>query len=126
MITHDSVDSVDRMKQAAVKICALGARAVVVKGGHLEGDAVDVVYDGREFHYLTSKRIETKNTHGTGCTYSSAIAVYLAEGRPLLEAVRMAKAYITGAIEHALEIGRGAGPIGHFYELYRKAGVYSE
>jgi hydroxymethylpyrimidine/phosphomethylpyrimidine kinase len=126
VITHDFVDSVDRMKQAAVKICALGARAVVVKGGHLEGDAVDVVYDGREFHYLTSKRIETKNTHGTGCTYSSAIAVYLAEGRPLLEAVRMSKAYITGAIEHALEIGRGAGPVGHFYELYRKAGLYSE
>jgi hydroxymethylpyrimidine/phosphomethylpyrimidine kinase len=99
---------------------------VVVKGGHLEGDAVDVVYDGGEFHYLTSKRIETKNTHGTGCTYSSAIAVYLAEGRPLLEAVRMAKTYISGAIEHALEIGRGAGPTGHFYELYRKAGVYSE
>jgi hydroxymethylpyrimidine/phosphomethylpyrimidine kinase len=126
VITQDSVDSVDRMKQAAVKICALGARAVVVKGGHLEGDAVDVVYDGREFHYLTSKRIETKNTHGTGCTYSSAIAVYLAEGRPLLEAVRMAKTYISGAIEHALEIGRGAGPTGHFYELYRKAGVYGE
>lgn len=126
VITNDSINSVDQMKLAAMKICALGAKAVVVKGGHLEGDAVDMVYDGREFHYLTSKRIATKNTHGTGCTYSSAIAVYLAEGRPLLEAVRLAKSYITGAIEHALEIGRGAGPTGHFYELYRKAGVYSE
>ncbi len=126
VITGESIDSVDRMKQAALKICGLGARAVVVKGGHLEGDAVDVVYDGREFHYVSSKRIETKNTHGTGCTYSSAIAAYLAQGYPLLEAVRAAKSYITGAIEHALEIGRGAGPTGHFYDLYRKAGVSYE
>ncbi|MGD0153535.1 MAG: bifunctional hydroxymethylpyrimidine kinase/phosphomethylpyrimidine kinase [Thermacetogeniaceae bacterium] len=126
VITGKSIDSVDQMKQAAMEICDLGARAVVVKGGHLEGDAVDVVYDGREFHYVTSKRIETKNTHGTGCTYSSAIAVYLAKGYLLLDAVRMAKSYITGAIEHALDIGQGAGPTGHFYDLYQKAGVSYE
>jgi len=121
VITGATVETTDQMKQAAVKIHERGARAVVVKGGHLSGDAVDVVFDGRNFHYLTSHRIETENTHGTGCTYSSAIAVYLAKGSPLLEAIGLAKEYVTGAIEHAIDLGRGTGPTGHFYDLYRKA-----
>jgi hydroxymethylpyrimidine/phosphomethylpyrimidine kinase len=117
-ITGERVTTVEQMKQAAVAIEKLGARNVIVKGGHLEGDAVDVLYAGGNFYYLDEKKINTKNTHGTGCTFSSAIAAYLAKGYGMLEAVKRAKEYITGAIEHALPIGHGAGPTNHFYRLY--------
>lgn len=104
---------------AARAIHALGAGAVLVKGGHLDGesDAVDVLFDGKEMHAFRSKRIDTPHTHGTGCTYASAIAAWLARGEALPEAVRRAKVYVTEAIRHGLAIGSGHGPTSHFYFL---------
>ncbi len=92
---------------------------VLIKGGHSEGDATDILFDGEEFYYYTSPRIHTKNTHGTGCTYSSAIASNLALGMPISQAVEQAKMYVTTVIAHALEIGQGNGPTNHFYELWK-------
>ncbi|MCL6557687.1 MAG: bifunctional hydroxymethylpyrimidine kinase/phosphomethylpyrimidine kinase [Firmicutes bacterium] len=105
------------MKEAARRILAMGAGAVIVKGGHLTGDAADVMYDGKDFFEFSSGRIHTKNTHGTGCTFSSAIAANLALGCSLAEAVERAKRYITGAIQNALDIGSGVGPTNHFWNL---------
>lgn len=110
------------MREAARRIAGYGAGNVVVKGGHLGGDrATDILYDGQEFRELDSERIDTRNTHGTGCTFSSAIAANLALGFPFFEAVERAKDYITGAIRHALPIGKGHGPTHHFYDLYARA-----
>jgi len=104
---------------AARVIHALGPRAVLVKGGHLDGedDALDVLFDGVDVHAFRSERIDTPHTHGTGCTYASAIAAWLARGAALPEAVRRAKAYVTEAIRHGLPIGGGHGPTSHFYFL---------
>lgn len=124
VITGQKIDNVDDMEEAAVKIHGLGARHVVVKGGHLAGDdAVDVLYDGLHFTHLPGKRFNTPNTHGTGCTFSSAIAAYLAKGCSVPEAVSEAKTYISGAIENSFALGHGVGPTHHFYALYRQAGV---
>ena len=118
------IAGVDDMKSAAIDILKLGSNKVVVKGGHLEEDrATDILYDGQEFKALESRRVETKNTHGTGCTFSSAIAANIALGKEFFEAVTLAKAYITGAIEHSLSIGKGHGPTHQFYDLYAKAGI---
>jgi hydroxymethylpyrimidine/phosphomethylpyrimidine kinase len=112
------------MEDAARQILDLGAAKVVVKGGHMDGNqATDLLYDGAAFRRLSSPRTETANTHGTGCTFSSAIAAYLAKGMPFFDAVELAKAYITGAIAHALDIGKGHGPTHHFFDLYPKAGL---
>jgi hydroxymethylpyrimidine/phosphomethylpyrimidine kinase len=112
----------DQMTVAAQKIIQLGAAKVVVKGGHLDGDqATDILYDGQAFHHLTTPRLDTPNTHGTGCTFSAAIAAHLARGAAFFDAVQNAKRYITGAIAHSLDIGKGHGPTHHFYDLYRKA-----
>ena len=78
-----------------------------------------MLYDGKEYKEFVSKRINTKNTHGTGCTLSSAIASYLALGESLAGAVGKAKEYVTGAIENALELGKGCGPTHHFYKYYK-------
>ena len=108
------------MQEAARAIYRMGAGAVLVKGGHYIGDARDILFDGTGFHTYVEKRIDTKNTHGTGCTLSSAIASYLALGEPLPEAVGKAKAYVTGAIEHALPLGKGCGPTNHFFRLWER------
>ncbi len=118
-LTGEKIGSPAEMERAAKTIFAMGPKSVLVKGGHASGDALDVLFDGREFYRFSAERIPTKNTHGTGCTYSSAIAAQLALGRPLPEAVRRAKAYVTTAIRHALAIGKGCGPTHHFYDLYR-------
>lgn len=123
-LTGAPADGLTQMETAARALVRMGARAAIVKGGHLRGDAVDVLYDGREIIRFSSPRVDTPNTHGTGCTFSSAIAALLAQGRPLPEAVRGAKAYITQAIAHAEPIGGGHGPVHHFYELYHRAGLY--
>jgi hydroxymethylpyrimidine/phosphomethylpyrimidine kinase len=118
------INNIDDMKSAALDILKLGAKKVVVKGGHLEEDrATDILYDGQNFKRLQSRWVETKNTHGTGCTFSSAIAANIALGKKFFEAVTLAKAYITGAIEHALSMGKGHGPTHHFFDLYAKAGL---
>ncbi|MBC8536803.1 bifunctional hydroxymethylpyrimidine kinase/phosphomethylpyrimidine kinase [Feifania hominis] len=116
------IKTVDDMKTAARRIAGLGARAVLIKGGHYIGDAEDILYDGSAFYPYVRRRIDTKNTHGTGCTLSSAIASYLALGESLPGAVERAKEYVTGAIEHALDIGRGCGPTHHFYRFYSQQG----
>ena len=106
------------MREAARRIQALGPQNVLVKGGHAQGEARDILLCGEDFHVFASRRIPTKNTHGTGCTLSSAIAAYLARGEVLPEAVRKAKEYVTGAIEHALPLGHGCGPTHHFFAFY--------
>ena len=117
------IKTVADMEAAAKKICAMGCKGIVVKGGHHIGNAVDVLFDGKEFYHFETERINTKNTHGTGCTFSSAIAANLANGLSVAEAVKNAKSYVTKAIEHSLAIGKGCGPTHHFVDLYRKAGM---
>lgn len=119
-ITGMSIESQEDVQEAAKKIYSLGAKNVLIKGGHLSGDAIDLLYDGKSFYTFTTERINTKNTHGTGCTFSSAITANLANGLNLNKAVEKAKSYITTAIEHSLPIGKGHGPTNHFYELYMK------
>jgi hydroxymethylpyrimidine/phosphomethylpyrimidine kinase len=108
------------IKAAAERIIAMGARTVVIKGGHRSGPAVDLFYDGKKFRELGAPRIRTNNTHGTGCTFSAAIAAYLAKGEPIERAVFLAKKYITGAIAGAFTVGSGHGPVHHFHRLWRK------
>ncbi|NBG88617.1 bifunctional hydroxymethylpyrimidine kinase/phosphomethylpyrimidine kinase [Isachenkonia alkalipeptolytica] len=117
-ITGMKVQNLEDMKKAAVKIHSLGPAFVLIKGGHLQGDAMDILYDGSSFTTYTTKRVATKNTHGTGCTLSSAIAANLGKGESIQVAIKHAKAYITTAIEHSFSIGRGPGPVHHFYQLY--------
>ena len=113
------VRSLEAMRLAARELQAKGPRAVLVKGGHLEGDPVDVLFDGAVEVELPARRIATPNTHGTGCTYSAAIAARLALGAPLIEAVRGAKAYLTEAIRRSYSVGRGHGPVDHLHPLSR-------
>ena len=98
------------MRRAAEEIHALGPKYVLVKGGHLQGEAVDLLFDGQAFHEFRSPRVETRNVHGTGCTYASAIATYLAQELDVVEAVKTAKRFITAAIGHGLSLGQGHGP----------------
>jgi hydroxymethylpyrimidine/phosphomethylpyrimidine kinase len=112
------VASLAEMHEAARTIVGMGARSVVVKGGHLNGDAIDIFYDGDRFVELPGRRIETTSTHGTGCTLASAIAALLARGEPLEAAVAKAKAYVTTAIERAYPIGHGHGPVHHFHQWW--------
>lgn len=105
------------IRDAARDILALGPRSVVMKGGHREGDIVtDILFDGERFHDFTGPRVETSSTHGTGCTFASAIAAYLAQGRQLPDAVGRAREYLHGALEHARAIGHGHGPVNHFWK----------
>jgi hydroxymethylpyrimidine/phosphomethylpyrimidine kinase len=107
-------------RQAARTIHADGRCAVVVKGGHAKGDdIVDLLFDGHAFVEFPMRRIATRNTHGTGCTFASAIAAHLALGRSLTDAVGSAQAYVAGAIRHGLTIGKGHGPLDHFWEFRR-------
>jgi hydroxymethylpyrimidine/phosphomethylpyrimidine kinase len=101
------------MREAARKLAGMGPRAVLVKGGHLKGEAADVLYHRGEWTEFTSPRIETRHTHGTGCTFSAAITALLAAGNDLPEAVRRAKRYITEAIRNSPGLGSGAGPLEH-------------
>lgn len=118
-ITGMQIRSVMDMEAASKKIYEMGCKAVVVKGGHAIGDALDVLFDGKQLYHFEAERIATKNTHGTGCTFSSAIASQLALGVDIYKAVEKAKSYVTTAIAHSLAIGKGCGPTHHFYELYQ-------
>ena len=122
-MTGMAIKSHDDMRQAARRIHAMGCRAVVVKGGHSDGDPIDILFDGNEYFEYPAYRVKTKHTHGTGCTFSSAIASNLALGFPVYKAVEKAKEYINTAIVHAPQLGKGNGPTHHFYDMYkRKAG----
>ena len=115
-LTGMRIRSWDDMRDAAERIVAMGARSVVLKGGHFESDAsTDLYYDGHGFREYPARRIDTRNTHGTGCTFASAIAAGLAKGESLPDAVVHAQAYVYGAIRHGLEIGQGHGPLDHFW-----------
>lgn len=118
-IADMKINSVEDMEEAAQKIYGMGCKAVVVKGGHASGNALDILFDGDKIYYFDCARIATQNTHGTGCTFSSAVASCLAKGMSVYEAVKCAKDYVTVAIKHSLAIGKGNGPTNHFYELYR-------
>jgi hydroxymethylpyrimidine/phosphomethylpyrimidine kinase len=119
VISGMKINSPEDMEKAAEIIHDSGVKNVLVKGGHAVGDALDILYDGSQFYHFSTERIHTKNTHGTGCTYSSAIAANLALGLDLENAVKKAKEYVTTAIRHSLNIGKGWGPTHHFYDLYQ-------
>jgi len=114
------------MERAARKIAAMGAKNVLVKGGHRAVDASDLLLSPTGARLLPGNRIDTPNTHGTGCTLSSAIASRLALGDTVDQAVNAAKAYITRAIADSFAVGKGVGPVGHLTELYRRAGMLEE
>jgi hydroxymethylpyrimidine/phosphomethylpyrimidine kinase len=115
------VVTLDDRRAAARDLHALGPKAVVVKGGHAEGDATDVLFDGDQMIELAGPRIDTRNTHGSGCTFSAAIAAGLARGLGVVEAVREAKHFITEAIRAGLEIGEGHGPVNPMWALLNRA-----
>ena len=122
-ISGMDVTNKEEMRSVAEKIISLGCKAVLVKGGHLDDAADDLLFDGITEKWFSGERINTKNTHGTGCTLSSSLASNLAKGLSLEEAVKASKTYVTEAIAHGLEIGSGCGPTHHFVDLYRKAGI---
>ncbi len=118
LLAEQDIRTTEDAKTAAKKIAELGCHSVLVKGGHLgEKKAIDVLYCDEDWSYFDAERIDTENTHGTGCTYSAAIATHLAHGKDLIEAIQVSKAYITNAIQHGLNIGNGQGPTNHFYFL---------
>src|ERR1700686_3890479 len=114
VLTGLIIKDVADMEAAARKLVEMGAHAVIVKGGHMER-AVDVLFDGTEMVQLSGDRVKTGNTHGTGCTFASAVAAQLASARSLLEAATLAKAYVMKAIEKGYPIGKGRVPLDHFY-----------
>jgi hydroxymethylpyrimidine/phosphomethylpyrimidine kinase len=117
VLTGQKVSSLEEMQAAAEYLVANGVQAVVVKGGHAIVKATDVFYDGSRMALLSAEVVHTSNTHGTGCTFAAATCAFLARGAPLLEAVQRAKRYLTGALQHSLSIGRGSGPVGHFWHV---------
>ena len=111
-----TVASIEEMHKAARAILELGTRYVVVKGGHLPGETVtDCLFDGDKFYDFSGPRIKTKNTHGTGCTFASAIASYLAQDFPIVDALGHARHYLTRALEEAYDTGRGHGSVNHMW-----------
>jgi hydroxymethylpyrimidine/phosphomethylpyrimidine kinase len=120
IIAGKAIGSAEDVRGAAETILGMGPRYVLIKGGHLDGEqAVDYLCSAEGVELFPGPRIATRNTHGTGCTLSSAIACYLAMGRPAGEAVARAKEYLTGAIRHALPLGSGHGPLDHLWALNR-------
>jgi len=112
-LTGTRIRTLDDVRRAALEIHRMGARAVLIKGGHLEADSVDVLFDGAEYAEFPAPRIATPHTHGTGCTYSAAITAGLAAGVALAEAVGRAKRFIHEAIRGNPGLGRGCGPVNH-------------
>jgi len=115
-LTGLEIKDLASMEAAARKLAEMGARAVIVKGGHMDR-AVDVVFDGNEMVQLGGDTVKIESTHGTGCTFASALTAQLAAGRGLIEAATLAKAYVTKAIEKGYPIGKGRMPLDHFYRL---------
>ena len=112
-LSGQEISSPAQMRKAAKVISSMGCRYVLIKGGHLSGDPLDILYDGRTFLEFPAQRIKTRNTHGTGCTFSAAIAAGLALGRSMPNSVAVAKKYISRAIQHGLPLGSGYGPVNH-------------
>ncbi|MDQ0686494.1 hydroxymethylpyrimidine/phosphomethylpyrimidine kinase [Streptomyces sp. B4I13] len=124
-LTGVRVESEGQLRDAATAVLAHGPRWVLIKGGHLPGDAVDLLTDGVEEHWLRAPRYDNRHTHGTGCTLASAIAAQLAKGHSVPEAVAAAKRYVTGAIAAGFALGAGIGPVDHGWDLApgRRGGV---
>jgi hydroxymethylpyrimidine/phosphomethylpyrimidine kinase len=118
VLAEMTIDSEQAMREAASRIHAEGASIVVIKGGHSEGAPSDLVFDGAEFTLLPGERIDTRNTHGTGCTFSAAITANLALGLEPLAAIERAKTYITEALRNSYPIGEGHSPVNHFHALW--------
>lgn len=116
-LTGLAIETKQDLYTACQKLHELGAKHVLLKGGHSLGNPNDLFYDGETFHWLKAERIPTKNTHGTGCTLSSAIASNLANGLMLKESIEAAKTYITEAIQNSFPLGHGHGPVHHFYSF---------
>ncbi len=116
VLTGQPVETLEDMREAARRIADLGPRHVVVKGGHRPGEPIDIYFDGERFLELRGERIETRHTHGTGCTFSAAITALLARGHSVEQAVTDAKTYITEALRHAPGLGHGHGPVEHFWQ----------
>ena len=114
MLAGMRVAEPEDMEEAARRIHTMGPRYVLVKGGHLKGDATDLLWNGREFTRFTAARIDSTNTHGTGCTLSAAITAGLARGQALGDAIRSAKAYVSRAIREGFAAWRGVGQLRHF------------
>jgi hydroxymethylpyrimidine/phosphomethylpyrimidine kinase len=111
ILTSRKIETTEDMEEAALQIHGMGASFILIKGGHLKGGlATDVLFDGNQFIHLDARRIETRDTHGTGCVLSAAIAAYVAKGHPVPEAVRLGKEFVTNAIRNSLRLGRGTGP----------------
>ncbi len=111
------IRNIEDARRAAIEIAAMGPHAVLIKGGHLEGEATDILFDGAEWHEFPGSRVATPHTHGTGCTYSAAITAGLAAGLPLAAAVAKAKRFIQEAIRTNPGLGRGCGPVNHHAEV---------
>ena len=115
VLTGREIRSIDDARDAARAMVSMGAGAAVVTGGHLEGPATDILFDGEETRAVTSPRVTTTSDRGTGCTFASAITAGLAKGLSVREAVAEAKTYVTSSIRHAYPIGHGRGPLNHFF-----------
>ncbi len=113
-LTGAKINTLEEMEEAARALQAMGPRHVLIKGGHRADDAIDILLAGKAVQKLSAERIATENTHGTGCSYSAALATLLAQGRPLVKAAETAKQFINEAIQRAMPIGGGHGPINHF------------
>lgn len=122
VLSNMEIKTIEDMEKSAKKIKELQPEWVLIKGGHRVADSIDVLYNGTQFYYLKGEHLDSTNTHGTGCSLSSAIAANLAMGKRVVEAVQAAKEYVFQGILHAPNIGKGNGPIQHFYYLYHQAG----
>lgn len=124
-LTGRPIESVEEQEAAAFALVEMGAKAALVKGGHAAGDPTDVLVEGGRARHLSAPRVETRHTHGTGCTYSAAITALLARGRSLEDAVGEAHAYLQRAIVEAPGLGAGHGPLHHMHPWYPKEGLSS-
>jgi hydroxymethylpyrimidine/phosphomethylpyrimidine kinase len=125
VLTGHAIASWSDMRDAATRIIAMGARSVVVKGGHFDDAdaATDIWTDGERFREYTSIRVKSKSTHGTGCTFAAGIAAGIAKGLAVQDAIALAKSYVTLAIQHAFPVGHGHGPVHHFYRYWQPSGA---
>lgn len=126
-LVGEEIKNVSDMERACVSLKKWGPRYVLLKGGHLPGEEiVDILFDGEKFTLFPAPRVATKNTHGTGCTYSAAICALLALGYPITEAVKVAREYMSEVIAHSLNLGKGFGPVNHLAPLFLRGGVNPE